>query len=57
MGITLELKVESPLTDDDRDLLAGLSVMLVAVANRQNVEEQEPEEEPQEPAADTTGMN
>jgi hypothetical protein len=56
MGIKLSLDVETPLTDDDRDILAGISVMMLAVANRQNlaqqqmemeVEQEEGEDEPQ----------
>lgn len=44
MTVTLKIEVTSPLTDDDRDLLAGLAVMTVAIANRQlNMEEQPPE--------------
>jgi hypothetical protein len=30
MGIKLSLDVETPLTDDDRHILAGISVMPVA---------------------------
>ena len=40
MGIKLSLDVETPLTDDDRDILAGISVMMLAIANRQNLAEQ-----------------
>ncbi len=40
MGIKLSLDVETPLSDDDRDILAGISVMMLAVANRQNLAEQ-----------------
>ena len=29
-----------PLSDDDRDILAGISVMVLAIANRQNLAEQ-----------------
>jgi hypothetical protein len=62
MGITFDLKVETPLDDDDRDLLAGLSVMLVAVANRQSLtdqQEEEPSIDPENDAAERRkeGMN
>jgi hypothetical protein len=41
MGIKLSLDVETPLTDDDRDILAGISVMMLAIANRQNLAQQQ----------------
>lgn len=41
MGIKLTLDVETPLSDDDRDLLAGISVMVLAIANRQDLADQE----------------
>ena len=41
MGIKLDISVETPLTDDDRDILAGISVMVLAIANRQNLAEQD----------------
>ena len=40
MGIKLDISVETPLSDDDRDILAGLSVMVLAIANRQNLVDQ-----------------
>ena len=40
MGIKLDIQVETPLSDDDRDILAGISVMVLAIANRQNLVEQ-----------------
>ena len=53
MGIKLDISVETPLTDDDRDILAGISVMVLAIANRQNLvdqaEESAREEEEGEP--------
>jgi hypothetical protein len=48
MGIKLSLDVETPLTDDDRDILAGISVMMLAVANRQNLAQQQMEMEVQQ---------
>ena len=41
MGIKLDISVETPLSDDDRDILAGISVMVLAIANRQNLVDQE----------------
>lgn len=54
MGIKLDVSVETPLSDDDRDILAGLSVMMLAIANRQNLMDQaeQPaaeEDEPEQP--------
>jgi hypothetical protein len=52
MGITLDISVETPLSADDRDILAGISVMVLAIANRQDLADQphmqglEGEEEP-----------
>ena len=40
MGIKLDVSVETPLSDDDRDILAGLSVMILAIANHQNLADQ-----------------
>jgi hypothetical protein len=40
MGIKLDISVETPLSDDDRDILAGISVMILAIANRQNLVDQ-----------------
>lgn len=37
MGIKLNIEVETPLSDDDRDILAGISVMVLAIANRRNL--------------------
>lgn len=48
MGITLDLKVETPLDDDDRDILAGISVMVLAIAQRQNLADQPHMQEPEE---------
>ena len=45
MGIKLDISVETPLTDDDRDILAGISVMVLAIANRQNLLDQPPMQE------------
>ena len=52
MGIKLSLDVETPLTDDDRDILAGISVMMLAVANRQNLAQQQMEMEVQQEGED-----
>lgn len=40
MGIKLDVSAETPLSDDDRDILAGISVMVLAIANRQNLADQ-----------------
>jgi len=55
MGIKLSLDVETPLTDDDRDILAGISVMMLAVANRQNLAEQHLAQQDEEHEEDDEG--
>jgi hypothetical protein len=35
MPIKLSIEIESPLTPDDRDLLSGVAVMTLAIANRE----------------------
>ena len=40
MGIKLDVSVETPLSEDDRDILAGISVMTLAIANRQDLADQ-----------------
>ena len=40
MGIKLDISVETPLSDDDRDILAGISAFVYAVANRDDLAEQ-----------------
>lgn len=49
IGLRWSIGVESPLTDDERDILAGIAVMMMAVANRQGFPvptEPEPQEQP-----------
>jgi len=54
MGIKLDVTVETPLSDDDRDILAGISVMVHAIANRPNLADQPhmQDEEDAEPVGD-----
>jgi hypothetical protein len=40
MGIRIDISAETPLSDDDRDILAGLSEMMLAIANRQSLADQ-----------------
>jgi hypothetical protein len=52
MTVTLKIEITSPLTDEDQDLMAGLALMTVAIANRQQFNAQadaeaEAEAEPQ----------
>jgi hypothetical protein len=54
MGIKLDISMETPLSDDDRDILAGISVMILAIANRQNLADQAQQAEDLEDA--TEGM-
>ena len=61
MGIKLTIEAETPLDDDDRDILAGLSVMILAVANRRNLadmmDEETDEETDEEAEPPVKGMN
>ena len=42
---TLSAASQTPLSDDDRDILAGISVMVLAIANCQNlVDQAQPEQ-------------
>ena len=43
MGIRLSIDITSPLTPDDRDLLAGIAVMTLAIANREMAENRFPD--------------
>ena len=46
MGIKIDISAETPLSDDDRDILAGISVMILAIANRQNLADMPESSEP-----------
>jgi len=55
MTVKLAIEILSPMTPDDRDLLAGIAVMTLAIANREMAEnrfpdtfapDEEPEPEP-----------
>ena len=43
MGIRLSIDITSPLTPDDRDLLSGIAVMTLAIANREMAENRFPD--------------
>ena len=43
MGIRLSIDITSPLTPDDRDLLTGIAVMTLAIANREMAENRFPD--------------
>ena len=54
MPIELHINITSPLTADDHELLSGVSVMLLAVANHELAKERFPEafgDEPEQPVA------
>ena len=40
MGVKLTIEAETPLSADDRDILAGLSAFVYAVANRDDLADQ-----------------
>jgi hypothetical protein len=59
MTVKLAIEIMSPLTPDDRDLLTGIAVMTLAIANREMAENRfpdtftpDPEEEEEEPKAE-----
>lgn len=62
MTVKLAIEILSPLTPDDRDLLAGIAVMTLAIANREMAEnrfpdtftpdEEETEETQEQPCGD-----
>lgn len=41
MGVKLDVSVESPLADDDRDILASICVMVLAIADRHSLADEE----------------
>jgi hypothetical protein len=43
MPIELNIKITSPMTPDDRDLLSGIAVMTLAIANREMAENRFPD--------------
>jgi hypothetical protein len=43
MSIELDIKITSPLTADDKDLLSGVAVMVLAVADRELARQRFPE--------------
>ena len=45
MGITLNITVSTPLSEEDDNILAGTAIWLMAVANRNGQQEQEQDEE------------
>jgi hypothetical protein len=55
MAIRLQIEVTSPLTTEDHELLSGVSVLLLAVANHTLAAEKFPEafgdDQPEEPVA------
>ena len=45
MGITLNITVSTPLSEEDDNILAGTAILLMATANRNGQQEQEQSEE------------
>ena len=43
MGIELDIKITTPLTADDKDLLSGVAVMVLAMADRELARQRFPE--------------
>ena len=52
MGIRLSIEITSPLTPDDRDLLSGIAVMTLAIANRELAQQGFPETFPPDDGPD-----
>jgi hypothetical protein len=48
MGIRLGIEIISPLTDDDKELLSGIAVMTLAIANRELAKQGFPDTFPDE---------
>lgn len=53
MAIKLAIEIVSPLTPDDRDLLSGIAVMTLAIANRELAAQGFPETFPPEDQGST----
>ena len=47
MGIRLSIEITSPLGPDDKDLLTGLSIMTLAIANHELAKEHFPDAFPE----------
>jgi hypothetical protein len=52
MGIKLGIEIASPLTDDDKELLSGIAVMTLAIANRELAKQGFPDTFPDEDPED-----
>ena len=48
MGVKLTIEAETPLSADDRDILAGISAFVYAVANRDDLAAQPPVQDEEE---------
>jgi hypothetical protein len=62
MGIKLGIEIVSPLTEDDKELLSGIAVMTLAIANRelakQGFPDTFPDEDPEdEPPKDCAALD
>ena len=51
MGIELIVKITTPLDDDDHNLLSGVAVLVLAIANRELTKERFPETFPDDEEA------
>ena len=57
MSIKLSIEITSPLGDDDRDLLSGIAVMTLAIANHEMAKNAFPETFGEEPGAEAARPN
>ena len=57
MGIELIVKITTPLDDDDHNLLSGVAVLVLAIANRELAKERFPETFPDDEEAGAGDAN
>jgi len=56
VSIELDIKITSPLTPDDKDLLSGVAVMVLAIANHELAKQAFPDTFPDEDDEDGTSV-
>jgi hypothetical protein len=56
VGISLKIEINSPLTPDDKDMLAGIAVMTLAIANRELAAQGFPETFPPDDELESTEL-
>jgi len=56
VSIELDIKIISPLTPDDKDLLSGVAIMVLAIANHELAKQAFPDTFPDEDDEDGTSV-